>query len=190
MTTPNTTNTTVIGPDAHFKGELTFDGSAKVLGTFDGSIKTKGQMAVGQGATCNADIHAGKVVVDGTVNGDLTGDELIELNAGAKITGDITAGNLVVVEGASFEGHVRVGAGMSIKKAHATDAKPVETAPKPASAENRPQVQTRSLRPASTASETAASPSAASAAVARATADASNGSNWLKGDAKDEQSAA
>ncbi|GAB4554722.1 MAG: hypothetical protein Tsb0013_17400 [Phycisphaerales bacterium] len=186
MTTPANQNTTIIAADAHFKGEMTFEGSAKVLGTFDGTITSKGEMAVGKGATCNANVHAGRIVVDGTVNGDLQGDELIELNAGAKVTGDITAGNLVVVEGASFEGHVRVGSGMTMKKAPAQPAQ-TQTQTQNQTASDRPQVQTRSMRPASTASETAASPSAASAAVARATADAANGTSWLKGDASDSQ---
>ena len=64
MTNPNEKLTTIIGPGAHFKGELTFDGAAKVLGTFDGTINTKGEMAVGKGATCNANVHAGRIVVE------------------------------------------------------------------------------------------------------------------------------
>ncbi len=183
MTQPTNQNTTVIGPDAHFKGEMSFDGAAKILGTFDGSITSKGEISVGQGATCNATVHAARVVVDGTVNGDVQGDELIELNNGAKVTGDITAGNLVVVEGASFEGHCKVGPNAGVKRVAPAPAQPVT---------ERPRIETRSMRPASVASESAASPGAATAAVARATAGAAGNTSWLKGEAtsKDEQNAA
>ena len=184
MAQPTEQNTTVIGPDAHFKGEMSFSGAAKILGTFDGSISSKGEISVGQGATCNATVHAARVVVDGTINGDMTGDELIELNDGAKVTGDITAGNLVVVEGASFEGHCRVGTGVSTKASKPNATKKAESTPsaKPEAStqSDRPRIETRSMRPASSASETTASPTGGAAAVARATTGAAGNTSWLK----------
>lgn len=180
MAHTNDQQITVIGPDAHFKGEMTFAGSARILGTFEGSITTTGEIEVGQGATCNATLHATRVVVDGAVEGDVTGDDLIELNAGANVKGDLTAGNLVVVEGATFEGHCRVGNIQAQAKATpARQAQPAE----------RPRIETRSIRPASNAGESAGAPNGASAAVARATSGAAGNTDWLKGDS-DEQSAA
>lgn len=190
----NDQNTTVIGPDAHIKGEMSFSGSAKILGTFEGSITSQGEISVGEGATCNAEVHASRVVVDGTVNGDVRGDALIELNDGANVTGDITAGNLVVVEGASFVGHCRVGPGAGTAKASAdkrAESKQEVKTSVPAAEASRPRVETRSMRPASAASETAASPSAATAAVARATSAAASNTSWLRTEdkGKDDQAA-
>lgn len=100
---------TVIGPDTHIKGEMAFDSSARILGTFEGSIQSKGEVHVGDGATCRASVDAARITVDGLVEGNLTARERVELNANARIVGDITAATLVVAAGASFNGHVRVG---------------------------------------------------------------------------------
>lgn len=100
---------TVIGPDTHIKGEMVFD-SACILGTFEGRITAKGEVEIGEGASCKASIEATTVVVDGTVEGDITTRERCQLNVKARVMGDIVATTLVVAEGASFVGNCRVGA--------------------------------------------------------------------------------
>ncbi len=186
MRTSSDQNNTIIGPDAHFKGEMSFDGSATILGTFDGTISSKGEIAVGEGATCNATVNASRVVVDGTINGDVNGRECVELNAGARIEGDIAAGNLVVVEGATFIGHCKVGPD-AVQPTKGTESAASQSKATAAAAQpERPRIETRSMRPAGTASDAAAAPSAAAAAVARSTASASDElpqqeNSWLRG---------
>jgi cytoskeletal protein CcmA (bactofilin family) len=102
-------HTTIIGPDTHIKGEMVFETSACVLGRFEGRIASKGELTVGDSATCKASIDATRIVIDGTVEGDIIARERLELNAGATINGDIVANKLIVAEGASFIGHCRVG---------------------------------------------------------------------------------
>lgn len=106
---PETSAMTVIGPDTLFRGEMTFQSAARILGRFEGKITSPGQVEVGEGAQCKATIEAGTVVVDGLVEGDILARERLELNGTAQILGDITALKLVVAEGASFSGHCAVG---------------------------------------------------------------------------------
>jgi len=101
--------TTIIGADTHIKGDMTFDGAAKLLGTFEGKIMAKGDLHVADGATCRAVVEAGRVTVDGMVQGNVTARERVELTAKAKMKGDLIASRLLVAEGASFMGHVTVG---------------------------------------------------------------------------------
>lgn len=101
--------TTIIGSDTHIKGDMTFDGTAKILGTFEGKITAKGDLHVADGATCRAVVEAGRVTVDGNVDGNVTARERIELTAKAKMKGDLVASRLLVAEGASFVGHCTVG---------------------------------------------------------------------------------
>ncbi|TVQ30496.1 MAG: polymer-forming cytoskeletal family protein [Phycisphaeraceae bacterium] len=101
--------TTVIGADTHIKGEMSFDGHARILGTFEGKISAKGELHVAEGANCKASVEAGAVQVDGSVEGDLTARDRLQLNPKARIKGDMTAAKLVVAEGASFTGHCRIG---------------------------------------------------------------------------------
>jgi cytoskeletal protein CcmA (bactofilin family) len=101
--------TTVIGPDTHIKGEMIFDSTARILGTFEGRIVAKGEVQIGEGAACKASVEGSNVIVDGIVEGDITARERVQLNTRARVIGDVTATTLVVAEGASFVGHCRVG---------------------------------------------------------------------------------
>ena len=102
---------TIIGPDAKFKGELTFEKGVKVLGSFEGQIITKGTLDIAAGANVQAEVEAGNVIVEGDIKGNLAATDLIELKNTAKIQGDIRCGRLIVVEGAHFIGHCHVGNG-------------------------------------------------------------------------------
>ena len=101
--------TTVIGPDTHIKGEMIFDSTARILGTFEGRIVAKGEVQIGEGAACKASVEGSNVIVDGVVEGDVTARDRVQLNNRARVIGDVTATTLVVAEGASFVGHCRVG---------------------------------------------------------------------------------
>lgn len=104
---------TVIGADTHIKGEMSFGSTARVLGTFEGTITAKGEIHVADGATCKASIEAATVSVDGVVEGNVTAHDKLMLNAKARMKGDLIAPTLVVAEGAEFVGHVTVGGGSS-----------------------------------------------------------------------------
>lgn len=101
--------TTVIGKDAKIKGEMTFEQSARILGTFEGKIIAKGDVQVGEGAICRASVDATTVMVDGLIEGDVIARERVELTSKARVKGDLCATALVVADGASFVGHCRVG---------------------------------------------------------------------------------
>lgn len=102
--------TTVIGPDTHIKGEMVFDSTARILGTFEGRVIAKGEVQIGEGAACKAAVEGTTVIVDGLVEGDVTARERVQLNSKARVMGDIVAATLVVAEGATFVGNCRVGA--------------------------------------------------------------------------------
>jgi len=104
-----TSFTTVIGPDAVFKGELSFDKGVRVDGRVEGKITTKGSLAISQAGKLQADVIAGGIIVEGEVKGNVTASDKVELRQSARLTGDIKAAKLIVTEGASFTGHCTVG---------------------------------------------------------------------------------
>jgi cytoskeletal protein CcmA (bactofilin family) len=128
------TTTTVIGADTTIKGEMTFDGVARILGTVEGKIVAKGELQVASGASCIAEIEAGTITVDGNVSGNVTAHDRLELNAKASIRGDVVASRLIVAEGATFEGHCRVGTA----NGKAGAARPTLTEAKPAQPKAEP----------------------------------------------------
>ncbi len=100
---------TIIGADAKFKGELDFEKGVRVFGQFEGSIHTKGQLHVAQGAKVEADVTASNVDVDGEVKGNLSASGKVTLKASARLEGDLRTARLEVADGATFIGNCTVG---------------------------------------------------------------------------------
>jgi cytoskeletal protein CcmA (bactofilin family) len=100
---------TVLGPDASFKGELSFDKGLRLQGRLEGKITTAGKLHVAKEAKMSADVEAGTIVVEGEVKGNLNANDRVELKNSARYEGDLTSSKLVVEEGAVFNGHVSVG---------------------------------------------------------------------------------
>lgn len=146
--TANASAATVIGPDAHIKGEMAFDGPIRVLGTFEGKVTCGGTIELGESARCKATVEAVRVVVEGQVEGEISARETIELKAKAVVRGDINAESLVVQDGARLIGHCRVGpeaaAGAGPQTMHTS----------------APRVESRPVRPASPEHTAASAPAA------------------------------
>lgn len=101
--------TTVIGGDIHIKGEMSFQKTVRLVGTFEGTVIGEGELQVAKGAACKADVETKAVVVDGIVEGNLVASEKVQLNTSGVVRGDIVAGKMVMAEGASFFGSCAVG---------------------------------------------------------------------------------
>ena len=104
---------TVLGPDASLKGELTFEKGLRIHGRVDGKIQTPGRLHIAREAKVQADVEAGAIIIDGEVRGNLMAHDRVELKQTARYEGDLVATKLVVEEGASFNGHVTVGPDMA-----------------------------------------------------------------------------
>ncbi len=100
---------TIIGADAVFKGELSFEGSVRIDGRFEGGIKTPGSVFVSQNGKVKAEISAGSITVDGSIDGNMISEGRVQLNASSKLKGDVMCGKLMVAEGATWSGRCEVG---------------------------------------------------------------------------------
>ncbi|MEZ6232623.1 MAG: polymer-forming cytoskeletal protein [Phycisphaerales bacterium] len=100
---------TVIGKDSTFKGEFTTEGSAKVLGTVEGTITAKGVLEIPEGGRCNATITAERLTIDGRVEGSVTVRNSLNLSSKGALIGDLVANAVTIAEGATLVGHCRVG---------------------------------------------------------------------------------
>ena len=100
---------TILGPDATFKGELSFEKGMRLMGRFEGKVNTPGRLHITREAKMAADVEAGGIVVEGEVQGNLSANDRIELKNSARYEGDLRATKLTVDEGAVFSGHVTVG---------------------------------------------------------------------------------
>lgn len=130
----NSEHITVIGAGTHIKGEMTFDRTARILGSFEGRISSNGEVQIGQTANCKASIEGEVIRIDGTVDGDVVARECVHLSNTARMTGDVIASKMIVAEGASFLGHCRVGP-EAVKSAEPRASRSVEI--------NEPRIETR-----------------------------------------------
>ena len=131
----NNEQITVIGAGTHIKGEMTFDRTARILGSFEGKISSNGEIQIGETAKCKAAIDGEVVRIDGTVEGDVVARECVHLSDSARMTGDVVASKMIVAEGANFLGHCRVGPD-AVKNMEPRASRSVEKA-------EGPQVETR-----------------------------------------------
>lgn len=100
-----------LGKDVHFKGTITYQGTMRIDGSFDGEIQTDGVVLVGEGAELIANVTAGTIVSKGTICGDIRAKEKLVLRAQSVIVGDITAPILSIEEGAQVDGNLQMGQG-------------------------------------------------------------------------------
>src|SRR5947208_17183131 len=74
---------TILGPDATFKGELSFEKGMRLMGRFEGKVNTPGRLHITREAKMAADVEAGGIVVEGEVQGNLSANDRIELKNSA-----------------------------------------------------------------------------------------------------------
>lgn len=100
---------TVIGADAQFKGDLSFQGGVRIDGRFEGSISTSGKVFISKGGHVKAEVKAGSLALEGKIEGNVTAEDRVELRATGQMIGDLRAAKLLVVEGATIAGRCDVG---------------------------------------------------------------------------------
>jgi cytoskeletal protein CcmA (bactofilin family) len=98
----------VIGEHAKFKGELITSGSVNINGEFDGRIRAEGEVIVASKGKVVGEIRAGSVSISGKVDGNITTSGVLEITREGQVQGDITGGKIVIDEGSSYRGKVRV----------------------------------------------------------------------------------
>src|SRR5688572_31588695 len=80
---------TLLGKGSEFEGKLSFEGQVRIDGKFSGQIFTKDTLVIGDGARITAEISAGTVVVNGSVEGNIRATQLIELHPPARVKGNL-----------------------------------------------------------------------------------------------------
>jgi len=95
---------TIIGKDTNLNGNLTLKKSLRVDGKIVGDVKTSDTIIIGKEGAIEGKITAKNVLMGGSVKGNVIASEKVFLESTASIEGDITSIQLVVDEGALFNG--------------------------------------------------------------------------------------
>jgi cytoskeletal protein CcmA (bactofilin family) len=100
-------NESRIGKGTKITGKLVFGAKARIEGEVEGEI-TGEEIILSEGAVVNARITAHSLTIAGTVNGEITAHQRIELLATARARGTLKTPNLVLHEGAMFDGDCKM----------------------------------------------------------------------------------
>ena len=98
-----------MGPNDSLEGKLTYDGHVHVDGRAEGELHVSGNIEVASGAKVKALLEASNVTIKGDVEGALNARDKLVLGKNAKLSGDVTVRRLQIEDGASLNGHVRMG---------------------------------------------------------------------------------
>ena len=94
------------------KGEIRFRDVLRVDGKISGKIESEGELVVGESGEIDAEVQVGILSVSGRVAGTMKIRDKVEIHAKGRISGDLTVDkpNLVIHEGAVFEGDINMNA--------------------------------------------------------------------------------
>lgn len=95
-----------LGDDTEFKGLLTFEGTVRIDGKFEGEIVTEDNLIIGEKAYIRAEIKVGSILIQGTVEGDIRASKKVQISSKGKLIGNIHTAALQIEDGAVLEGSV------------------------------------------------------------------------------------
>ncbi|OGC82036.1 MAG: hypothetical protein A2V81_02680 [Candidatus Abawacabacteria bacterium RBG_16_42_10] len=102
---------TTIGKQVKISGTLASDGNVIFDGTLEkGTINIAGELTIGNSAMIKGEVQAGKLIVNGLVEGNVIVKEDMEIGATGRINGDISVhGKFTITKGGTFNGKCDMG---------------------------------------------------------------------------------
>jgi len=98
-----------VGAKISIRGTIISRGDVYLNGEVEGKVEAvNSTVTVGPNAKVIANLDAKKVVVVGTVDGNIKATEVIELQKTGTITGDLTTARIAVEDGAYLKGSVNI----------------------------------------------------------------------------------
>lgn len=124
----------IIGPGMKVIGDCITDGTMRVEGSVEGSIKAGKAVVVGKDGTVEGNIETQDAVISGKVTGTVNAASRLELQSTCRIDGEIFVRRMQLEEGAILNGRIHMG---EVKAPDLTPSKPstaATTNPPPKSA--------------------------------------------------------
>ncbi|HXZ26438.1 MAG TPA: polymer-forming cytoskeletal protein [Terriglobales bacterium] len=98
-----------IGKSVLIKGELSGSEDLYLDGEVEGNVELRDHsLIIGPNGRVRANIHARDVVIHGKVDGNVYGNERVELKKSAILVGDISTQRIVIEDGAYFKGAIDI----------------------------------------------------------------------------------
>lgn len=99
---------TIISAETEIVGTVKVSGTVQYNGKLEGDLHCDGDAVIGESAQIKGNVHGGNLSISGSINGNVTAKDRIELLATARIQGDIKSKRLTVEDGVTFVGRSEV----------------------------------------------------------------------------------
>jgi cytoskeletal protein CcmA (bactofilin family) len=101
----------LIGEGTVVHGEIRYEEGLRIDGEVHGDVVAVGEgrnlLVISEKARVVGKVKGGHVIINGSVNGPVECDELLELQPKARIQGDVRYGTIEMHQGAAIDGEVR-----------------------------------------------------------------------------------
>jgi len=101
---------TLIGADTVIDGNVNFSGGMRIDGCVNGNVVAiagkPATLVLSEQGSVNGEVNVTHLVVNGTICGEVTASEYLELHAKARVTGDLNYKSLEIQLGAILEGRL------------------------------------------------------------------------------------
>lgn len=107
--TPKAKERATIGPSISINGDLTGEEDLLIQGKVQGQINLKQHnVTVGEEGRVEANVHARRIEVEGSVRGDLQAEEQVVIRRSANVQGNLVAPRISLEDGCKFKGSVEM----------------------------------------------------------------------------------
>jgi len=100
---------TFLDSGTSFEGKISFTGSVRIDGHFRGSASADGTLIVGETGTIDAKLEVRSLVVRGSVVGEVTAKERVEVGPQGRLDGVVRTPRLQIDEGARLTARIEMG---------------------------------------------------------------------------------
>ncbi len=104
----NSASETIIASEVEIVGTVKTSGSVQFNGKLEGDLQSEGDVTIGKSAEMKGSLDVNSISIAGTINGNITAKDRIEMLASARVHGDIKAKRLTVEDGVTFVGRSEV----------------------------------------------------------------------------------
>ena len=135
-------NITIVGENTVIRGALQGDEDLTIYGRVEGTINLSRTLIIEASGIVAADIEVQDAIVSGVVVGNISASNSVQITEEGRMVGDLSSPRVIIVDGASFKGHVDMGnleAPVGERLPSSTSAMAVR-ASRPAVAPERPSV--------------------------------------------------
>ena len=121
----------IVGPGMKVVGDCSSDGTIRIEGQVEGSVKAAKSVVIGKEGVVVGDVVTQDAIVAGRVNGSVSAESRVELQTTCRVQGDIRSRRIKLDEGGQVDGQLHMGGRGAEKPAEVSKhgEKPARNAP-------------------------------------------------------------